>query len=310
MWEFKNFRVSKNPWIGILLGMNHKVLLIDSGVTVQKIVALSLDKSKYSGLFVASKEEAKKQILEQKPGLVLVSDRAAGIEWQRFPKEVETWLGRDGKMPAMVLLASGDIREAKHYQAVLQKPFTPQTLQDVLDNLINREKNTELPSNNLSNKLNSERFNQLFQDSESDEIISTEEEQRPVANAREQLENLWESPAAPVVNPETRPQTESVSDLWGGGSSSSSFMESQSQTPHAPVDSEPQILRTEESLAYKSLLENQVQQKLESQNLNEMVEKVLARLLPPLVERLVQERLDQLLTEQEQDLDPNQDIRL
>jgi hypothetical protein len=124
------------------------------------------------------------------------------------------------------------------------------------------------------------------------------------------LENLWESPAAPVVNPETRPQTESVSDLWGGGSSSSSFMESQSQTPHAPVDSEPQILRTEESLAYKSLLENQVQQKLESQNLNEMVEKVLARLLPPLVERLVQERLDQLLTEQEQDLDPNQDIRL
>jgi FKBP-type peptidyl-prolyl cis-trans isomerase (trigger factor) len=87
-------------------------------------------------------------------------------------------------------------------------------------------------------------------------------------------------------------------------------MESQSQTPHAPVDSEPQILRTEESLAYKSLLENQVQQKLESQNLNEMVEKVLARLLPPLVERLVQERLDQLLTEQEQDLDPNQDIRL
>jgi CheY-like chemotaxis protein len=57
--------------------MNLKVLLIDSGVTVQKIVALSLDKSKYSGLFVASKEEAKKQILEQKPDLVLVSDRAA-----------------------------------------------------------------------------------------------------------------------------------------------------------------------------------------------------------------------------------------
>ncbi|NBX76411.1 MAG: hypothetical protein EBQ92_07640 [Proteobacteria bacterium] len=299
--------------------MNHKVLLIDSGVTVQKIVALSLDKSKYSGLFVASKEDAKKQILEQKPGLVLVSDRAAGIEWQRFPKEVETWLGREGKMPAMVLLASGDIREAKHYQAVLQKPFTPQSLQDVLDGLVNKEKNAELSSNNLSNKLNSERFDQLFQDAEAEEITSTgmavnldltsAEEQRPVTNAREQLENLWESPAAPVVAPETRPQTESVSDLWGG-SSSSSIIESQNQTPRFPSDSEPQILRSEESLAYKSLLENQVQQKLESQNLNEMVEKVLARLLPPLVERLVQERLDQLLTEQEQDLDPNQNIRL
>jgi hypothetical protein len=213
-------------------------------------------------------------------------------------------------MPAMVLLASGDIREAKHYQAVLQKPFTPQTLQDVLDGLINKEKNSELTSNNLSNKLNSQPFNQLFQDVEGDEIMSTGEEQRPVTNAREQLENLWESPAAPVISSETRPQTESVSDLWGGSSGSSSLMESHNQTPSAPMDSEPQILRTEESLAYKSLLENQVQQKLESQNLNEMVEKVLARLLPPLVERLVRERLDQLLTEQEQDLDPNQDIRI
>jgi hypothetical protein len=66
------------------------------------------------------------------------------------------------------------------------------------------------------------------------------------------------------------------------------------------LESDP-VLSTEESVAYKSLLENQVQQKLEAHNLTEMVEKVLARLLPPLVERLVQERLDQLMAEQEQE---------
>lgn len=290
--------------------MNHKVLLIDSGVTVQKIVALSLDKSKYSGLFVASKEEAKKQILEQKPSLVLVSDRAGGIEWQRFPKEVETWLGRGGQVPAMVLLASGDIREAKHYQAVLQKPFTPQALQDVLDGLINKEKNA---GQSLSS------YSQLFQEAETEDETSgglslnfdlnSENEQKPATTARQQLENLWDnSPAPSVIVPEPKPyQSETVADLWGGNPTAEVSTKHDSQDVK---ESEPQILRTEESLAYKSLLENQVQQKLEAQNLSDIVEKVLARLLPPLVERLVQERLDQLLTEQEQDTDLNRNIRL
>ncbi|MFM8269068.1 MAG: hypothetical protein ACKN9V_02675, partial [Pseudomonadota bacterium] len=96
--------------------------------------------------------------------------------------------------------------------------------------------------------------------------------------------------------------------LWGGGAPSLS--KESNPAPFESPEPETQILRTEESLAYKSLLENQVQQKLESQNLNEMVEKVLARLLPPLVERLVQERLDQLLTEQEQEMDPHRNIPL
>lgn len=299
--------------------MNHKILLIDSGVTVQKIVALSLDKSKYSGLFVATKEEAKKQILDQKPSLVLVSDRAAGIEWQRFPKEVETWLGRAGQVPGMILLASGDVREAKHYQGVLQKPFTPQALQDLLESLINKERGIEPSAASGPNKHQVEQLNQLFQEAEDEEPTNLgvkldfdntgEEKQLSTTNAREQLESLWEAPPTPFNLAEVRPQAESVSDLWGGGESASSMPVSAQETPKAP-EMESQILRTEESLAYKSLLENQVQQKLEAQNLNEMVEKVLARLLPPLVERLVQERLDQLMTEQEHELDPNRNDHL
>ena len=291
--------------------MNHKILLIDSGVTVQKIVALSLDKTKYSGLFVATKDDAKKQILEQKPSLVLVSDRASGIEWQRFPKEVEAWLGPTGQAPAMVLLASGDVREAKHYQGVLQKPFTPQALQDLLDGLINKERGIEPSAASPSMNRQSEHLNQMFREAEEEEPtghgfnlnvdLPLDEKHPTMTKAREKLENLWDTPVTPFVAQEVRPQAESVSDLWGGGDNAAS-LSSQSLSTAKPAEEESQILRTEDSLAYKSLLENQVQQKLESQNLGEIVEKVLARLLPPLVERLVQERLDQLMIEQEEQI--------
>jgi len=277
--------------------MDQKILLIDSGITVQKIVALSLDKSKYSGLYAGNKEEAKKMILEQNPQLILVSDRAQGVEWQRFPKEVEAWLGRNGQVPPIVLLASGEVREAKHYQGILQKPFTPQALEDMVASVLGSQTMPLQGGQDL---------NQLFEDSEKEDVTISHIKQS--LTSRERLESLWEAPPTAETLSQPAASTESISELWGSPMATDEARSKETSSTDNEMPSE--ILRTEESLAYKSLLENQVQQQLESQNLSEMVEKVLSRLLPPMVERLVQERLDQLLKQQEEESSDSQQYRL
>lgn len=276
--------------------MDQKILLIDSGITVQKIVALSLDKSKYSGLYAGNKEEAKKMVLEQNPQLILVSDRAQGVEWQRFPKEVEAWLGRSGQVPPIILLASGEVREAKHYQGVLQKPFTPQALEDMVASVLGSQ---------VMPLQGGQDLNRLFEDSEKEDVTTSHIKES--LTSRERLESLWEAPPTTEASPEPV-GTESISELWGNSMATSETRSKETTSIANEMPSE--ILRTEESLAYKSLLENQVQQQLESQNLTEMVEKVLSRLLPPMVERLVQERLDQLLKQQEDESSDSQQYRL
>jgi len=275
--------------------MKKKILLLDSGVTVQKIVSLSIDKTEFHTFFATTKEEGKRIILSEKPDLVLVSDRLNGLEWSSFPKEVETWLGRQGIIPTMVLLASGQLESAKHYQEILNKPFTPQDLQSLLERVFS----AEVKPNTF------EPVTQLFEEAE-EEMVTASQIAIPVpsqtmksqSSTRNQLEDLWQAPQESVEEIEelSPRQAESISDLWGTEDSAPSL-----SRDHSPAQDPSPVLSTEESVAYKSLLENQVQQKLEANNLNEMVEKVLARLLPPLVERLVQERLDQLLAEQEQE---------
>ena len=53
-------------------------------------------------------------------------------------------------------------------------------------------------------------------------------------------------------------------------------------------------------MAYKAVLETKVTDRLSGQDLDAIVERVLTRIVPPIVERLVQERLDKLLGEHEQ----------
>jgi hypothetical protein len=290
--------------------MNQKILLIDSGITVQKIVALSLDKGKYAGLIASSKEEAKRIIVEQSPELVLVSDRFEGIEWQRFPKEVETWIGVGGVLPKFVLLASRNIGEAKHYQGVLNKPFTPQALQETVATQLSAPTSMPQPLeiNSISSKLNQNIMEEI--EREDVTIGAALKIDERISSAREKLENLWDSPQVPAAPLEARARSESVSDLWGTGTPSESITHHNAKKEESNSSRGPEIMDVEESLAYKSLLENQVQQQLETQNLHEMVEKVLAKLLPPMVERLVQARLDQLLKEQEQEFEQNQNLHL
>lgn len=292
--------------------MKNKILLLDSGVTVQKIVALSLDKENVTTFFATTKEEGKRIILSEKPDLVLVSDRLNGLEWSSFPKEVETWVGLSGSVPRMVLLASGQVETAKHYFDVLNKPFTPQHLQELVKKIF--AAGATVSAKNPA--INTAQLNSLFGDSEdevvtSSQILSLEKDEEEVSeiqpaqssgpSTRNQLEELWSSGQEVESGPdkEASPRVESISDLWGVPAPEAQSMRKNPEfEPEADL---APVLSTEESVAYKSLLENQVQQKLEAHNLTEMVEKVLARLLPPMVERLVQERLDQLMAEQEQE---------
>jgi len=264
--------------------MIQHILLIDNGVTVQKIVALSLDKTQFNTFFAVSKEEAKRLIVEKKPALLLVSDRMEGLEWQSFPREVEAWLGRGAVMPRMVLISSGGSQEARHYQGVLKKPFTPQALQELVQTQLTAESALR---KNVQNQVSSQGESHMNFDTSSF---------KSQGSAREKLESLWEDAPKPVAPAETTSRSESVSELWGAAPSASSAQET--VRSHHNTD----ILSTEDSLAYKSLLENQVQQQIETQNLNEMVEKVLSRILPPMVERIIQERLDRLMQEQEKSL--------
>jgi len=296
--------------------MIQQILLIDNGVTVQKIVALSLDKARFNPLFAVSKEEAKQIIMEKRPNLLLVSDRLEGLEWQRFPKEVETWLGRGAVLPKMILITAEENREARHYQGVLRKPFTPQSLKEVIASQLSGEKRTVLGKtlNETQSPQERERLEGIYNDASLEEVTlpsatlnSLDNLEEPIMNlesnknrangsiAREKLESLWEDTSKPIAPIETTIRSESVSELWGTGVSASSGL-SQDLSPKK----ETEILTTEDSLAYKSLLENQVQQQIETQNINEIVEKVLSRILPPMVERVIQERLDRLMQEQDQ----------
>src|SRR5215212_4572112 len=98
--------------------MKKRVLLVDESLTVQKVVALTLDRHRFAILYAKSRAEAMKLITESPPELILVSDHVADITASSFPKEVEAWMGRDQGLPPVVLITGQDIKEHRHYAAV------------------------------------------------------------------------------------------------------------------------------------------------------------------------------------------------
>src|SRR5262245_56759285 len=109
--------------------MKKRVLLVDESLTVQKVVALTLDRNRYQVSYAKSRSEAMRLIVETVPDLILVSDQVPDIAAASFPREVETWLARRAPVPPMVLITSQDVREMRQYAGVLKKPFSPQSLQ-------------------------------------------------------------------------------------------------------------------------------------------------------------------------------------
>lgn len=256
--------------------MKRKILLADDSLTVQKVISLTLDKAQYELIFARNRKEVLKAVASEAPELILISDTLTDLQWQSFPKELEAWLGRGASVPALILVCARDISEAKHYAAVLRKPFSPQELQMLVAN--------HLPTLDIGGGTSPDSLQGLFNQNFSDESALVDAT----------LENLWETPMAPMREQTAPPKPESVGELWGASVSTGQHRET--------VSSNSGILDASDSLAYKATLENQVQGQLEGRDLEMVVERVLDRMLPPIVERLVNERLEKLLREQEEAL--------
>lgn len=262
--------------------MKITLLLIDPSLTVQKVVSLTLDRNRYTTLFAKTLSEAKKLLLDNSPQLVMVSDQVAELNVTSFPKEVETWLRRTHNLPAFVLVTSQDIREARHYQGVLKKPFSPQDLSTLVIELTSAP-DPQVGAPRVPDEL---KFQKLFNDSFSDEHALVEE----TFKGAETTENPWVEPeetARPAPPRNTR------------------FFTGLHRTSAAEpiVHTEPQeeeVMGHTDSLAFKASLDSHVENTLRDQDLERIVDEVLNRIVPPIVERLVHERLDKLLKEQEQ----------
>ncbi len=316
--------------------MKKRVLLIDESLTVQKVVALTLDRNRYSVLYAKSRGEAMKEILQSPPDLILASDQVADISVSSFPKEVESWVGRERRMPPIVLITGQDLKEARHYKGVLRKPFSPQALQAVV--VEHTRGVEEAPAAERGTASGHEeddhRLQKIFNDTFADEAKLTRETfeneseddertlltipapppprgaARPVPKKVEPKEedDVWaeeepESPPPPVAakgkpgRTPPPPPPETAAELWGAHQKGNSAAGASGAT--AIKEPPAEIMGAEDSVAYKAVLEKQVESHLREQDLDEVVDRLLKKIVPPIVEKLVQERLDRLLKEQE-----------
>lgn len=302
--------------------MKKRVLLIDESLTVQKVVALTLDKSRYAVSYAKSRAEAMSFVADSPPNLILVSDQVTDVTVPSFPKEVEAWLGRNHKAPPIILITGQDTKEMRHYAGVLKKPFSPQALQTLVtehtagaapapEPSLGARPAAPAPAPQEDAKLQA-RFNETFNDEAklTRETFETEIPDdneatllnipAPVAAARAQArqapapapaeDSLWNNNPPPPPAPKAAPAP--PAPVVGAR-----------KVPEAPVAPTTEILRAEDSMAYKGMLESQVESTLARENLDEIVQRVLDRMVPPIVERLVQERLDQLMRDQEEFVD-------
>lgn len=282
--------------------MKSKVLLLDESLTVQKVVALTLDRNRYTIAYAKTRAEVMKAVMENAPDIILVSDQVSDLNISVFPKEVESWSGRDRRCPPLVLITNQDIKEMRHYQAVLRKPFSPQALQAVVQQFAQRQEETRTtPGIDLAD--DDHRLQKMFNDSFSDEQRLMRE---TLAHEEEKEERtLLTIPAPPPTPskghrppvPMPKPQTpESVAELWGGMPSAAP---PDLPAPEARPRASTELMGAADSMAYKATLESQIESFLRSQNLEKMVHTALENLIPSIVERLAKEKLDQLLNDQQ-----------
>jgi len=276
--------------------MKKRILLIDGSLTVQKVVSLTLDKGRYHVVYAKSRVEAVQQINEATPDVILVSDQVTDITIPSFPKELETWLGRTHEIPPIVLITAQDIKEIRHYAGVLKKPFSPQALQALVQKFT-LDNPTASGLGAPEEDFEDQRLQKIFNDTFNDE-----------ANlVRATFENEVEQEDVTQVGVSTqRPSANDSNSLWA---SPVPAARPAAPSPRpAPVrPSKAPVMGAEDSMAYKAVLEREVEGKLSSRDLDEMVDKLLNKLVPPIVERLVQERLDKLMKEQDDylELKPN-----
>lgn len=268
--------------------MKRKILLIDESLTVQKVVALTLDKTKYQLTFAKSRPEVMKLVLESPPDLILISDQMTEIGVASFPKEMETWLGGVREAAPVVLITGQDIKDPKHYAGVLKKPFSPQALQDMVQDVL---KSRALPTSENIDELEDERLQKIFNDTFADESTLVRETFRAEVEAEEPT--LLNQTAKRSRMNETE---EAKTSLWeiGGAKNSPDLWGNNA----AATDSASDLRASAAPVS-----EAEIQKHLDNGQLDALLDRMLTRLVPPIVEKLVNERLDKLLKEQENFLD-------
>lgn len=242
--------------------MKKKILLIDESLTVQKVVSLTLDKTKYQLLFAKNRSDVMKMVNDAIPDLILVSDQVSDIDSAVFPKEIEMWLS--GKsVPPIILITAHDLKTPKHYTAVLKKPFTPQTLKTLVSEYLNSTPDEGMEAE--LNQVEDQRFEKMLENT--------------FLNEAELVKQTFESNA---LNWKEQPEssikmTKSTegSPLWKTGEVG---METISSNP----------------------IPEQNEQWINATDLEKKLEAMLTQMLPNIVEKVVEKKLDQILKDQEQ----------
>ena len=187
----------------------------------------------------------------------MVSDNVSGLSAASFPKEVELRLGRNRKVPPMILISGKNGVEAKHYSAWLQKPFTPQILVQMIESISPQSEGMggkpETDDQNLQSV-----FESAFPH-ESDlarETFRLAEKSATELKESERVESMANS-------------------LWG--------------------ESEENSLKYTENTGSKRV-PKQTDASVNLKELDQLVSKKLDEVLPAIVEKIVQDRLDKLLS--------------
>ncbi len=286
----------------------HPILLIDESLTVQKVVALTLDKLSYSLSFARNRAEALRMIREMKPELVLLSDQVSDITTASFPREAEALLAKEMNVPPFVLISGQEVKNAKNFVATIKKPFSPQELQQLVSRYLPDADDQDADADeqtqvSFSESSDEDRLQTMFDRTFADEAQLVKETLEGELMNKERSFN-----AMPKAGP---PPSVSVEELWhdrpiaetraAGPRISEPLADLWTTDSTASQDSNPSdVLGQEESMAFKQSLQSKVEDKLKQTDLAEIVEKVLEKVIPPIVERIVQERLDKLLQDQEQ----------
>lgn len=270
--------------------MKKNVLLIDESLTVQKVVALTLDRQRYNVQNAKSRSEAMKVILDAPPDLILVSDQVPSINASSFPGEVESWAGKDRQMPPLVLITSQDITEFGRYVGVLKKPFSPQALQAVVAQFAAVDSAAQILADTPETESRMQKiFHESFND-EADLVRQTfqneyESEEKTLLNIPQQNKN--QQSASPRKAPE------SAAELWGVADPKSHLQGGAQEEEEAGIA----VMGAEDSMVYKAALESQIERFLRSQDLEAMVMKAVEKMVPPIIEKVARERIDRLLQE-------------
>lgn len=297
-----------------------QILLIDDSLTVQKVVALTLDEPHFEVRYAKSRGDAMRAINERPVDVVLLGDNVADIQLNEFSRELESWVPPSHRRPPILLICGPDedpSRWERTFDSVIQKPFSPSTLLNVVKKLgpsVKAEAGAQPAEGG---------FESMFNDAFSDEasLVNATFANHPVETHSESAQpmndgggSLWGVTSQREVRPSAydnqsksvRPDSmhnsrehQESSNLWGGkveqkNNPSWDLNRNERRDPIFP-DSRPESQREFHPPAQPQ----NAQPQLSEERVTEIIESVLDQIVPPIVERLVEKRLDALLNESE-----------